>query len=144
MTTDPSRAVAPAVKEPHVERLQHRLRLKLIFIGFIIGMKGFAYLTSSTAATDAALTLPRHVMPVEAWGVLIIAAAAVAVLCGRWPRTLPFGYAILSGLSLGWAFCYGLAPLDGGPTSAIQGCLSWCAIGGFVIFLGSDKGGVAK
>ena len=120
-----------------------RRGLKLWLLAIIVAMKGVGYLRGATStSTELALQLltERLHVPLQACGLMILAVCAFAGFCSYCHHGRDrYGYMALAGFSFAWAACFLVAPvfLDG-PGYAIQGCLSWLLIGGFVLFCAGD------
>lgn len=123
-----------------------RRGLKLWFLSIIIGLKGIGYaLGSVTAVTQAALQVFTQLLhiPIGAVACAIVGLCLGAGWCAychhgrdRW------GYAALTGFCGVWTIAYATSPVFfGAPVDALQGALSWSAIGVFLLLCSGDKPG---
>lgn len=82
-----------------------RRGLVLILFGIIYGLIGQSYVQGHISPTaEENLALALRWVSIEAWGVVWMVAAALALIASRWPPGRDWwGYAVLSGLAIIWS-----------------------------------------
>lgn len=101
----------------------------LVFIGV-----GIQYiLVDLTPERARALAVSLRFFPVEFWGVVWIICGVMVVISARWPAfSDTWGYAVLTGMSAGWAATYVMGMIFmNSPLSNINGATVW----GLIAFL---------
>lgn len=108
-----------------------RRGLVLVLFGVIYALIGVSYCQGTISSTaHQNLHLALRWLPIQSWGAVWVAAAAIAVVASRWPPGRDWwGYAVLSGLSIVWgAFCVAGRVLYGAPyglsAALLYGCLT--------------------
>lgn len=119
---------------------RHGLVLTVAGISYIL--TGITYiLAEPTENRKIALRIALEWFPIEFWGSVFIVVGASAIISSRWPKfSDSWGYALLTGLSLGWSATYLMGVIiEDSPISNLTGALNWgllaflwWAISGFV------------
>jgi hypothetical protein len=116
--------------------------LVLVVAGLSYILYGLIYiLAEPTENRKIALQIAFDWFPIEFWGSVFIIIGVLSIISSRWPPVLEmWGYALLSGLSCGWAATYAAGVIfEDSPISNLTGTLNWgllaflwIAISGFV------------
>ncbi len=120
-----------------------RRGLKLWVIAVVLGLKFLIYAMGDTSrATDDALRLVtvEWGVPLQLIGGIGLAACVVAAWCSycHHGRDL-WGYAILTGVAVGWSASFAVAPLFlDGPTLAWNGCLTYLFVTMLLVICAGD------
>jgi len=119
---------------------RHSLVLTVAGIAYIL--TGITYIWAEpTSNRKIALQIAFAWFPIEFWGMVFVVVGALAIISSRWPKLSDsWGYALLTGLSGGWAATYAAGVIfEDSPISNLTGALNWgllafiwWAISGFV------------
>lgn len=119
---------------------RHGLVLTVAGIAYIL--TGLTYiLAEPTHNRKVALQIAFAWFPIEFWGSVFIVVGTLTIISSRWPKLSDsWGYALLTGLSLGWSATYLMGVIiEDSPISNLTGALNWgllaflwWAISGFV------------
>lgn len=105
-----------------------RHSLVLLVAGFVFVAIGGSYLFAEpTESRLIALSVAISWMSLEKWGVVFVLCGALSIVSSRWPPiSETWGYAVLTGLSAGWAAFYAMGVIfDESPAANLNGTLSW-------------------
>jgi hypothetical protein len=88
-------------------------------------------LASPTPARKVALSVALRWFPLEYWGMIFTLVGLLTILSSRWPRLSDsWGYALLTGLSLGWAATYAAGVIfENSPVGNLTGTVQWGLLG---------------
>jgi hypothetical protein len=90
---------------------RHSLVLLMAGLSFVaMGISKFFYVPNGPRIQ--ALVIAVEHMPIEAWGIVFISVGILVIISSRWPyHAAGWGYALLTGLSIGWSATYLLGVL---------------------------------
>lgn len=112
-----------------------RHSLVLVVAGCIFAFVGIGYILSTPNENrNRSLTVVLRIAPIEFWGGVFILAGILSMLSSTWPRHAEkWGYAVLTGLSLGWGSTYLTGIIfTGSPWVNINGFFVWGLLGFFL------------
>lgn len=100
----------------HIAKLQRfwglrpwkRHSLILTVAGVLYAFIGVLYVRSPpTANREISLKILLQVAPIQVWGAVFVLSGLLAIVSSRWPMfSEKWGYAVLTGMSSGWAATY--------------------------------------
>lgn len=109
----------------------NRHSLILTIAGSSYMLTGATYILSTpTAARRQALAVALRWFPLSVWGTIFVFVGLMAILSSRWPRVFDaWGYALLTGLSLGWSATYAAGVIfEDSPFANFTGVTSWALL----------------
>lgn len=109
-----------------------RHSLVLMVAGLVYVAVGVSYIIMPTTPYRAeTMSIALSWMSFDSWGVVWLAAGAMAIISSRWPPiSKTWGYMVLTGLASGWAAFYFTAwCFADAPSTNLLGTLSWGLLG---------------
>lgn len=109
-----------------------RHSLVLMVSGFAYTCIGVSFVYAEPSPTrEVALQYALHYFSLTVWGVVFGMAGVITMLSARWPPvTRPWGYTLLTGLSVAWGLFYLAGIVFGNsPLTNISGAIVWSVFG---------------
>lgn len=114
-------------------RAWKRHSLVLLVAGAVYICVGFSYIFGDSArSTLKSLYYPVHWGGLPVYGFVFVLAGCLSIISSRWPPVSEkWGYAVMTGLSSGWAGMYLVGILFKHPPTAasLRGLVSWGLLG---------------